>query len=107
MDEQEEKRCKFAADILYKFVTSKEQRLKYGATARQDMQKALKDGKKVEGYRAEWILKAMDEVIKALVKSSEKFNNTYFHDMISVDDMKDVLTSAINKLNNLSKKKSE
>lgn len=91
-------------DILHKFVTSKEQRLKYGAEARADMQKDLKAGKKVEGYRADWIIKAMDEVVKTLVKSAERFNNTYFHDMISVDDMKDVLTSAINKLNNANKK---
>lgn len=105
MDEQEDQRMKFATNVFYKFVTSKEARLKHGATQRQEMQKALKDGKKVDGYRAEWILKSMDDVIKALVKSAEKFNNTYFHDMISIEDMKDVLTSAINKLNNASKKK--
>lgn len=107
MDEKDEERCKFALDVLHKFVTSKEQRLKYGAERRSEMQAAIKDGKKVEGYRAEWILRAMDDVIKVLVKSAEKFNNTYFHDMISLEDMKDVLTSSMNKLNNASKKKKD
>ena len=107
MDDQEDARMKFATDVFYKFVTSKEARLKHGANQRQEMQKALKDGKKVEGYRAEWILKSMDEVIKTLVKASERFNNTYFHDMISSEDMKDVLTSAINKINNMTKKKQD
>ncbi len=105
MDQEEETRCKFASDVLYKFVTSKESRLKYGATKRQEMQQSLKAGKKVEGYRAEWILKAMEDVMRTLIKSSEKFNNTYFHDMISVDDMKDVFTSALNRLNNINKNK--
>lgn len=107
MDEQEKARCVFAADVLYKFATSKEKRLKYGAEQRAIMQQALKDGKKIETYRTEWIIKSMDEVIKVLIKSSERFNNTYFHDMISVDDLKDVLTSTINKLNNLSNKKKQ
>jgi len=105
MDEDEEIRCRFASDVLYKFVTSKESRLKYGATKRQEMQKALQAGKKAEGYRAEWILKSMEECMKTIIKSAEKFNNTYFHDMISVEDMKDVFTSALNRLNNLNKNK--
>jgi hypothetical protein len=99
MDELEEERCMYATNVLYKFVTSKESRLKNGASLRQKMQKALKEGKKVDGYRADWILKSMNEVLKTLAKSAEKFNNTNFHDMISVADMTDVLQSCVNRLN--------
>lgn len=106
MDEEEEKRCRYATDVLYKFVTSTESRLKYGATKRQEMHKSLQAGQKIEGYRADWIMKSMEELMKTLVKSAERFNNTYFHDMISIEDMKDVFTTALNKLNKINKKKS-
>lgn len=96
MDEKDQNA--FAADVLYKLVTSKEKRLKYGAEAREAMQKLLKEGKKVEGYRAEWIIDTMNEVIDTLIKSSEKFNMTYFHDYISTQDLCDVLQSTLSKL---------
>lgn len=100
----DEERCKFAANIFYVFATSKESRLKYGATKRLEMKKALKNGQKVQGYRAEWILKTVDDIIKTLIKASEKFNNTHFNDMISTDDLKDVLSSTVNKIDKSKKR---
>lgn len=103
MDDQELERCRYATEVLHKLVTNKESRLKYGAEQREKMQSALKAGQKVKGYRAEWIIDTMDEVIGVLIKASERFNNTYFNDMISTTDLKDVLTSTLSRFNKKSK----
>lgn len=94
----EKAKMRFAVNIFAKLSISKEKRLLYGATQRQKMKKHLERGEKVEGYRAEWILGTMQEVIKAMSIQADKFNHTYYHDMISADDLQDVLTSAINKI---------
>lgn len=97
----------WAVGIFSKLAISKEKRLLYGATQRQKMKEALAKGDKVEGYRAEWILGTMQEVIRTMSVQAEKFNTTYYHDMISVNDFVDVLTSAINKINQIKDDKSK
>lgn len=97
MKNQEE--TKYACLILFRFVNSKEQRLKNGAMRRKQILQSIKDGKTVSGYRPEWMLNTIDVVLKTLITESEKFNNTYYDDMVSVEDMKDILASVIHKLN--------
>ena len=99
MDDQEIERSRYATTVFYSLVTNKEARLKYGAEQRLKMQDALKAGLKISGYRAEWLLDTIDSVLSTLIKASERFNGTYFNDMVSVSDLKDVLTSTINRLN--------
>ena len=103
MDDKEAERCKFATTVFYKLVTNKEARLKYGAEQRQKMQEALKAGQKIGGYRADWILETMDDIMETLIEASERFNNTHYNDLISVADLKDVLTSVISKFNKKAK----
>jgi hypothetical protein len=104
MDPTDDDRAKFASGILYAFATSKDSRLRYGAGKRKEMQAALDSGQKVSGYRAEWILRSVEDVLRVLIKSADRFNSTYFHDYISVDDMRDVLVSTINRLDKTSSK---
>lgn len=99
----DDKEAKFARDVLHKFATSKDSRLQYGAKVRSEMQKALANGGKIVGYRAEWLYTSADSVLNCLIESSEQFNNTYSHDMISVQDLKDVLNTVLAKLDSYSK----
>lgn len=92
------KQCRFACDILYQFASNKEKRLKYGAEQRLKIKKALEKGRPIHNYRTEWSSDTSDKVIEVLIESSEKFNNTFFQDKISVDDLKDILESTIKKL---------
>lgn len=102
---EEENVKEFAAKVFYNFVTSKDKRLQYGIKERARMKDAIKKGEKVSGYRPEWIIETANAVISTLITSSERFNNTHFNDLVSVDDLVDVLNTASHKLTNMGKKK--
>jgi hypothetical protein len=104
MDEKELERCEFAVKILNKFASSKENRLKFAAAQRAKMKKDLDSGKKVDGYRFDWLNSTSDEVIKTLIAASERFNSTYYHDIVSVQDLIDILNTTIAKLTKNTKK---
>lgn len=88
----------FANVVFIQFSCNQANRPKYGAERRAEMKAALDRGERVEGYRAKWIIDTMYKVVDVLGKSAETFNNTHYNDMISTNDMVDVLNSAIHKL---------
>lgn len=101
MDRNEAK--EFASRIFYNFVTSTEKRLRFGVSQRNKMKEAMKKGENFHGYRADWIVNSANEVLETLTKSAERFNNTHFNDLISVDDMVDVLNAASTRILNVAK----
>lgn len=79
--------------VLYNVVSNKDIKLEYGATQRRRIKDALERGEKVSGYRVAWLRHCRNEVLDTLIKESERFNRTYKHDHISVNDLVDVLAT--------------
>ena len=105
MSNKELDQCKYAASVFYRYVTSKETRLKNGAKLRQKIKTAATKGKKLNNYRTEWFKGLSDDVLRLMIKSSEKFNNTHFNDMISTNDFLDILESLTLRIKTQVKKK--
>lgn len=102
----DEKQIDFACGLLYKFVTSKERRLKLGSEKRAELQKQIAAGEKVTGYRAEWLFGSASRVLDILIDCASEFNISYPEDMISVQDLKDVLATTSAKLDQVKRKPS-
>jgi hypothetical protein len=107
MDNLELERCKIATNIFYKLATatSKDARLRYGAKQRELINEAVSKGNDIDHYRIEWLEKSSMEVIKTLLLVSKKFDTNYFFDMISLNDLKDVLNHALKRLETYKKAK--
>lgn len=80
------------AAILYDVRTSDTIKLRWGREKRDQLRDAEKRGDKLDGYRAEWLKSCRHEVLMALSKSAEDFNEKYPHDRISTQDFIDVLS---------------
>jgi hypothetical protein len=82
-----------AARLLKHVRTSQEVKLRYGAMKRQELRDKLNSKEPIEGYRADWLKAARDEMVQALGEVARKFNAKYPHDCCSVADLGDVISS--------------
>lgn len=85
----------WAANVLYTLVVDTPQRLKRGALLRKFIIDEIKNGKHPNNYRVRWVNKSAKEIIEHASKLAEEFNDKYSFDQISVDDIMDVLATAI------------
>ena len=83
------------ASALYRIVTSSEVKLQWGTIKRREIQDAIKQGKKVSGYRVEWLRKSSSRLVDELSKIAEEFNRIYKWDHASAQDLVDILATTI------------
>jgi hypothetical protein len=89
---------KKANQILLRFVTDIEGKLRYGARIRLQMHETLNRGEDPNNYRSEFIAKASTELFGWLALKAEEFNELYPHDRMSSEDFSDILATAQFKL---------
>lgn len=88
-------RLEWAADIIKAAAANEKLRGARGAIRRQQMKDALERGETPEGPRAVWLKETAAAVIKTLEAASINFNETNLDDLISANDLGDVLITAI------------
>jgi hypothetical protein len=97
-------RLDFAVKVLHRYVTSSDTRLRYGQLQRRDMKDDIENGVKPTGYRAEWLVSTTDALLDVLIEASRQFNASYHFDMISTNDMRDVLIGLLDQIDSKTKK---
>jgi hypothetical protein len=95
------------SEILYHTVTSKDVKLRYGLSKRAEIMAALKRGEKVGGYRVQFILRARNAIVDTLMEVGQEFNTANPHDLVSLQDFGDVLTTTLKQLHTVADKKAE
>lgn len=83
------------AASLREVVSSKEIKLAWGSLKREELRRAVADGKQVSGYRAEFIIRTKRAIIEVLEEEAVRFNRTYKHDCISSADLCDVVATLL------------
>jgi hypothetical protein len=83
-----------ANQILYRFRTDKNAKLRHGAKLRAEMVALLQQGKEPSGYRVDWIVETVNELIAWLGTRAVEFGQRYPQDAVSADDLSDVLATA-------------
>jgi hypothetical protein len=86
------------ADYLLLITTDSGVKLRWGYQQREQMRQVLQKGQVPKGYRADWIKKTKMALIDTLHREAEVFNDTYRHDLISVNDMADALSTTLETL---------
>jgi hypothetical protein len=85
------------ARTLHHLVTSDECKLHWGGIKRQEIRDAVAQGKKVSGYRVEWLRNSSMLLVDTLSGVARDFNRTYKWDHASAQDLVDILATTIAK----------
>lgn len=92
------KEAKEVTDIFVSLLNNRDVRLARGARLRQEMHEKFAKGERPTGYRADWIRGSATKILRELQKLGLDFNATHTDDQCSVNDLMDVLTTAIGHL---------
>ena len=87
-----------ANEILLRFVTDVDAKLRYGAKMRQAIVDALDRGEDPKGYRWDFLNEASTGLFAWLAERAEEFDTAYPQDKISAQDLADILSLAQMKL---------
>ncbi len=91
-------KAQIAHEIFGRLSASTDDRLRHGLRLRQEMAEQMERGEKPTGYRAEWLQATAVRVISEMGEAAREFNETHTDDLVSANDMLDVLATAINLL---------
>jgi hypothetical protein len=83
--------------IIKTFFIDQEAKLANGYRLRKKMHEDIARGEP-RGYRARWILETSTSIFSVLGEKAKEFNARHEGDVISVDDMLDVLETSISKI---------
>jgi hypothetical protein len=78
--------------------TSDETRLSYGSRLRQEVQKAIQEGKVLDHYRYKWLNDSANDIIDFLQDIAKGFDTDHPNDMCSAQDLLDILAVAHSRL---------
>lgn len=82
-----------ARNILWRFVTEAESRVKFANKSRASVHAQIERGEMATGHRAEWVVDTSNALVDALMKAGHDFNGTYPYDVAMLGDFLDVLTT--------------
>lgn len=82
-----------ARDILKRFITEEEVRRRFAAKNRKSMHEQINRGEEPTGHRMEFICETVKQVVDTLMKSAEKYNQTYPYDIVLLGDYLDILAT--------------
>jgi hypothetical protein len=85
----------YLAKTLKSVITSKDIKLAWGSHQREQIKRALKAGKQISGYRAEWLIETKRKLATTLNDALRQFNQANKHDMISTNDLEDVVMNLL------------
>jgi len=90
-----DEQLKIAAQTLFRVVSSDAIKLRWGAAKRIYLGTELAEGREPIHYRIEWLRDCRDALLDTLIKQGERFNRTWKHDRVSVNDMKDAVLTLL------------
>lgn len=82
-----------AVDVLVQVATSKRLRLQRGQLRREQIKAALEAGEPVTGPRIDWLRDTGNGVLAVLTEAAQAYNTAHPDDMISSQDLCDVLAT--------------
>ncbi len=88
----------FAKKVLVRAASSSEDRMRHGARLREEIRRRIDAGDEVSGYRVDWLDGASNRIIDELAKVALEFNERHLDDLCSLNDLGDVLATALNRL---------
>ncbi len=90
----DEATIKNANQILIRFVSDLEAKVRYGLKQRQAYHEAVERGEEPRDYRSDFLNKMANEIFGWLGERGQEFSKLYPQDRLSVEDFKDVLITA-------------
>lgn len=94
----EESTLKKANEIMIRFVSDTEAKVRYGLRQRQEFHESMEKGTAIRNYRSEYILKLTYEIFGWFAEKAEEFAAQYPQDRITTEDLKDILVTAHGRL---------
>jgi hypothetical protein len=88
--------------IFTQIASNTHERVEHGKHLREEMRQTLARGERVTGYRADWIDSTAHRVADVLGQAALEFNETNVDDMISGEDLGDVLATVMHRLKTVS-----
>lgn len=82
-----------ARDILYRFLTEEEVRIRFATKNREAMHAQIESGEEPTGHRMEWVVACSNALIELLLSCGKSFNQMYPYDSILLGDYLDVLAT--------------
>ena len=82
-----------AREILYRFLTEEELRVRFATKNRDAMRASIKLGEEPKGHRVEWVTAVSNALVDMLMECGEQFNQLYPYDTVLVGDYLDVLAT--------------
>jgi len=93
-----ENELKLAVEFFKEWTKNNRVSLQIGAALRQEMFKAIKDGKAPTGYRHRWLQTSSSTLITVLASLAESFAEQFPGDRASTDDLCDLLRLTADKI---------
>lgn len=94
MDDYKHK-ADFAQKVFLRIMADTEERLQRGAERRRRMQEKLDRGERPDCHRSEWLRSTSRRLIDEITQAAQEFNESNTDDLISVNDLADVLTTTL------------
>lgn len=94
----DQKTIQAANEILLRFVTDVDAKLRFGAKMRQQIVDALDKGEDPKGYRWDFLNETSTNLFAWLAERAQEFDAAYPQDKVSAQDMADILALAQMKL---------
>lgn len=91
----ESEKIDFIVGVMKRLTASQHVRLQNGARMRKEIRAAIQRGERPTGYRVEWLRDSGYEIIKTLTKIAKQFDKEHLQDKASVQDLMDVITTAL------------
>lgn len=93
----------FARSVFLRATTTTQHRLANGAQLRREIQRQLDNDEDPTGYRVDWLKTSSKRVIAELGRIADEFNETHPEDLTSLNDLGDILSTALEMLRTAAK----
>ncbi len=87
-----------AIDVLRRFVSDNDAKLRYGLAQRELLRAQIARGERPQHYRYEWLLVTVKDLFEFLGDRCQKFNADHPADRCSQQDLYDVLNTALTRV---------
>ena len=83
-----------AVSVFVQIAANSKKRLVHGASLRAEMRKAMEEGRKPTGYRAEWLRESACILVHVLGDIAADFDAEHLDDRASITDLMDIVATA-------------
>lgn len=84
-----------AVSVFVQLALLRNAKLEFGMRMRQEMHKALEEGRRPPGYRADWIKSSAATMVSVLGEIAKDFNTEHPDDTCSLADLMDITATTM------------